>query len=356
MSGMSRREFLGKTGGASAALAFMAASGIKLHANPLGLPIGSQTYPHLARIQSGDLAGLLKDMKAIGIEQIELCSPGYTQFKSLADGKQTRKILDDNGMKAVSAHFTMPEYRNQNGFSHQKAIEWAHDVGLNQMSTASVLGKVTNGMTTLEEVKRACDEYNKIGAITKAGGSAADHPPRRLRELADRRRAAHVSRPARILRPRARQNAVSDVVDADRRRSDHVLHQPPRPICLDASAGRGRHARNAGVSRGHSRAEADAGADCRSRGGARRARGRRRRARGAGGRGGNPGLAVGEDNVDWVKVFQAAKIGGVKNVFRRAELGFDGQERRVFEGTHRRVRPAENPDARRCAHDRHRGA
>ena len=67
MSGMSRREFLGKTGGASAALAFMAGSGIKLHANPLGLPIGSQTYPHLARIQSGDLAGLVKDMKAIGI-------------------------------------------------------------------------------------------------------------------------------------------------------------------------------------------------------------------------------------------------------------------------------------------------
>ena len=39
------------------------------------------------------------------------------------------------------------------------------------------------------------------------------------------------------------------------------------------------------------------------------------RAGGAGGRGGNPGLAVGEDNVDWVKVFQAAKIGGVKTYF-----------------------------------------
>ena len=43
-------------------------------------------------------------------------------------------------------------------------------LGLMQMSTASVLGKVTTGMTTLEEVKRACDEYNKIGAITKAAG------------------------------------------------------------------------------------------------------------------------------------------------------------------------------------------
>ena len=170
MAGMSRRDFLGKAGGASAALAFMAANGITLKANPLGLPIGSQTYPHLARIQSGDFAGLLKDMKAIGIDQIELCSPGYKQFTSLADGKATRKILDDNGIKAVSAHFTMPEYRNENGFSHAKAIEWAQQLGLQQMSTASVLGKVTNGMTTLEEVKRACAEYNKIGAITKAAG------------------------------------------------------------------------------------------------------------------------------------------------------------------------------------------
>src|SRR5262245_8386445 len=99
MNGMTRREFLATTGGASAALAFMAANGIKLAANPLGLPIGSQTYPHAARIQSGDFAGLLKDMTAIGIESVELCSPGYAQFKGLADAKQTRKILDDNGVK-----------------------------------------------------------------------------------------------------------------------------------------------------------------------------------------------------------------------------------------------------------------
>ena len=279
MSVMSRREFLGKTGGASAALAFMAASGIKLHANPLGLPIGSQTYPHLARIQSGDFGGLLKDMKAIGIEQIELCSPGYTQFKSLADGKQTRKILDDNGMKAVSAHFTMPEYRNQNGFSHQKAIEWAHDVGLMQMSTASVLGNVTNGMTTLEELKRACDEYNKIGAITKAAGlqQITHHEGFENSRIEDGRLTFPVLLEyydPELVKMQFQMSSMLTVGDPIM-----YLQQPPRPICLDASAGRGRHARNAGVARGHSRAEADAGADCRSRGGARRARWRRRRAR-----------------------------------------------------------------------------
>jgi len=299
---------LGKTGGASAALAFMAASGIKLQANPLGLPIGSQTYPHLARIQSGDLAGLLKDMKAIGIEQIELCSPGYTQFKSLADGKQTRKILDDNGMKAVSAHFTMPEYRNQNGFSHQKAIEWAHDVGLMQMSTASVLGKVTNGMTTLEEVKRACDEYNKIGAITKAAGlqQITHHEGFENSRLEDGRLTYPVLLEyldADLVKMQFQMSSMRTVGDPIM----YFMNHPGRFISA--------HMQGVDTTQGMvtSRAgfppvkptpeEAAAAAEGRGRGG-----------RGGGGGGGNA-LAVGEDTVDWPKVFTAAKTGGLKAYF-----------------------------------------
>lgn len=38
-------------------------------------------------------------------------------------------------------------------------------------------------------------------------------------------------------------------------------------------------------------------------------------AEGGRGRGGGGALAVGEDTVDWVKVFQAAKLGGLKNYF-----------------------------------------
>jgi hypothetical protein len=46
--------------------------------------------------------------------------------------------------------------------------------------------------------------------------------------------------------------------------------------------------------------------------------------RGRGGRGGGGGgnaLAVGEDSVDWPKVFTAAKTGGLKNYF--VEQGWD---------------------------------
>ena len=49
-------------------------------------------------------------------------------------------------------------------------IQWAKDIGMTQMGTASLTGKVTNGMTTLDEVKRAADEYNKIAAAARSAG------------------------------------------------------------------------------------------------------------------------------------------------------------------------------------------
>src|SRR5579871_2838028 len=103
MTAISRRDFC-KTGIAAAAVTRFAGVG---RAQPLGLPIGSQTYPHRQRIVDGDFAGLCKDMAALGIQHIELCCPGYKEFASLADGKQTRKILDDHGLKCYSAHFTL---------------------------------------------------------------------------------------------------------------------------------------------------------------------------------------------------------------------------------------------------------
>src|SRR5688572_28901067 len=98
MAGVSRREFLGRSL-SSATLAYMVANGLKVKAAPLGLPVGSQTYPHRARIQSDGIKGfdaLLKDMKAIGIDAVELCNPAYKEFAALSDAKATRKVLDDN--------------------------------------------------------------------------------------------------------------------------------------------------------------------------------------------------------------------------------------------------------------------
>src|SRR5262245_14013959 len=165
---ISRRHFL-EAGGATATLAFLAANGVKLKANPLGLPIGSQTYPHRARIASDGLKGfdaLLKDMKAIGIEAVELCNPAYKEFAALSDGKATRKVLDDNGIRALSAHFNINSLRKE----HKQQIDWALAIGMTQMSTATLTGAVKDNVTTLDEVKRAADEYNKIAAVASKNG------------------------------------------------------------------------------------------------------------------------------------------------------------------------------------------
>ena len=71
MSAITRREFLQKTATDAALAGFFAAGATRAFASPLGLPIGSQTYPHRDRIVKGDFAGLLKDMKGIGIEVID---------------------------------------------------------------------------------------------------------------------------------------------------------------------------------------------------------------------------------------------------------------------------------------------
>src|SRR5436190_10352329 len=117
MSERSRRAFLKN----SAAAGLLPAAARALRANPLGMAIGSQTYPHRQRIKDGDLPGLCKDMAALGIRIIELCSPGYGEFASLTDGKQTRKIIEDQGLKCPSAHFSLKELRE----TQPQAIAWA---------------------------------------------------------------------------------------------------------------------------------------------------------------------------------------------------------------------------------------
>src|SRR6188768_4374838 len=124
MASLSRRQFIERTAFGAAAAGIAAARGTALRADPLGLPIGCQTYPERQRIADGKFADVLKELYAAGIRQIELCSPGYQQFASLADGKQTKRVIQDSGLTCISSHFAFNEFRD----SLPKAIAWAHDV------------------------------------------------------------------------------------------------------------------------------------------------------------------------------------------------------------------------------------
>ncbi len=270
---ISRRRFVSN----AAAAGCLVASTRGLLADPLGLPIGSQTYPHRQRIKEGDFAGLCKDMAAIGIRNVEMCAPSYAEFASLTDGKEVRKILEDHGLKSPSGHFGMNVLRTK----QQEMIAWAKDVGMTQMATASLGGQVQNGVVTMDAVKKAADEYNKIAAeAAKANLQQVLHD--------EGFEMSKVEGSGRLT-----YEALLELLDPKlvkmqfQMSSMRVVGDPV--MYFTKYAGRFISMHLQGV---------DLNAPMPT-----------------GGRGGGPGVAVGHDSLDWPKIFRAAKTGGLKNYF-----------------------------------------
>ncbi|MFI5093480.1 MAG: sugar phosphate isomerase/epimerase [Candidatus Acidiferrum sp.] len=167
MSELSRRAFIRNASTTVAAAGFLSAGAFDLSANPLGLPIGCQTWPVREGIAK-DFPGTIKQLAAAGFHHIELCSPvGYDDsgFGGLAKykGSELRKMLNDWGVTCISSHFGMEELRKD----QPGRIAWAQDLGLTQMLVASLGGPEH---PTMDDVKRAADEYNKMGERAAAAG------------------------------------------------------------------------------------------------------------------------------------------------------------------------------------------
>ena len=167
MFAITRREFC-KTATASAAAAGLISSGVlKVKANPLGFPIGCQTWP-VREMVAQNFPGTLKQLADAGFQSIELCSPvGYSDsgFAGLAKykGSELKKIITDAGLTCVSSHFGIDELRK----NQEDRIAWASEVGLTQMLVPSLDGPKN---PTMDDVKRAADEYNRMGEkAAKAG-------------------------------------------------------------------------------------------------------------------------------------------------------------------------------------------
>jgi len=267
---MTRRESLKMT----ALLAL--SSGISLRANPMGLPIGSQTYPHRQLIKDGDFAGLLKTLKEIGVDAVELCSAiGYNEFAPLADAKQTKKILADNGMKCESAHFSMRELRE----NQQKSIDWAKEIGMTQMIVATLGGG--NTPPTMETVKRAADEYNTIaGVAAKAGVQQGLHNEGFEVAMLDGRRVYDILfelLDPKLVKFQFQMSTISQGLVG----AEYFAKYPGRFISI--------HIQDVDLN-----AEPPAG---------------------RAGRGRGVQTSVGKGSIDWTATFKAAKAAGVKNYF-----------------------------------------
>src|SRR5581483_10542214 len=160
MSTISRREFCMAATKCAAAAGLLSAGIGNLRANPLGLPIGCQTWPVRDMIAK-DFPGTIKTLAQAGFQTIELCSPvGYADsgFAGLARYKasELKTILSDAGVTCFSSHFGIEELRKD----QEGRIAWAKDVGLTQMLVPSLDGPKN---PTLDDVKRLADEYNKMG-------------------------------------------------------------------------------------------------------------------------------------------------------------------------------------------------
>ena len=272
MSGIPRREFLKNAATTAAAASLFSASAFELRANPLGLPIGCQTWPVREGIAK-DFPGTIKQLAAAGFQNIELCSPvGYDDsgFGGLAKykGSELRKMLNDWGVGCFSSHFGIDELRKDQA----SRIAWAQDLGLKQMIVPSLSGPKN---PTLDDVKRAADEYNKMGEKAAAAGiqqglhnegfEISKVNGRRtydlLLELLD----------PKLVKFQFQISTISDGYDA----AEYFNKYPGRFFSMHVQ---GWNAPTKKI------------------------------------------VAVGQDTLDWKKIFTAAKIGGVQNYFVEMNL------------------------------------
>ena len=164
---MNRRMFLMRGAAASGLLT----GAPYLSANPLGLPIGCQTYPVRKSI-STDFAGTMKGLRAAGFTQIELCSPyGYDDFSSLQKYKpqELRRILNDWGLGCISAHWGSNELFQK----ADESIAYAREFGMTQMAIAALGPFNPKTSQTVDDVKRYVEPFNAFAEKAHAAGIVA---------------------------------------------------------------------------------------------------------------------------------------------------------------------------------------
>jgi sugar phosphate isomerase/epimerase len=272
MSMISRREFVKSASKYAAAASFLSAGVVELRANPLGLPIGCQTWPVRDMIAK-DFPGTIKQLADAGFQTVELCSPvGYADsgFAGLAKykGADIRKILGDAGVSCVSSHFGIKELRED----QERAIAWAKDVGLTQMLVPSLDGPKN---PTMDDVKRAAEEYNKIAErAAKAGIQQGLHNEDFELSMVDGKRTYDILfglLDPKLVKFQFQVSTISKGYDA----AEYFTKYPGRFISMHVQ---GWSAETKKI------------------------------------------MPVGQDSLDWKKIFTAAKTGGIKNYFVEMDL------------------------------------
>ena len=188
--------------------------------------------------------------------------------------------------KCESAHFSMRELRE----TQDKSIAWAKDIGITQMITAT-LG--AGNTPTMDDVKKAADEYNKIAAVAAQAGivQGLHNEGFELSEV-DGKRTYDIL--FDLLDPKlVKFQFQMSTIGRGFVAAEYFTKYPGRFISM--------HLQDVDLNATPPPPPpAPAGQPARG---------------GGGGRGRGVGTSVGKGSIDWVKTFQAAKVGGVKNYF-----------------------------------------
>jgi sugar phosphate isomerase/epimerase len=151
----------------AAAAGYLSGGALKLGADPLGMPIGCQSYS-VRDALGKDFPGTLKMLAGAGFRTLEMCSPaGYATsgFGPLAKltATEIRQAIKVAGMLCESSHFQFRELRQ----NLDERIAWSKEMGLTQM-IVSTFALPNNA--TMADWMRAADELNKIGEQTQKAG------------------------------------------------------------------------------------------------------------------------------------------------------------------------------------------
>ena len=160
MCTISRRELLGGAAAAAAGLVSIRT----VRADPLGMPIGVQTWMVRDALQK-DFAGTLKTLADSGFLMIEMCSPPGYGWTSLANmtAAQMRKTIEAAGLHCESCHYQFQELRR----NLDDRIAFAKELGLTQM-ILSTFGLPNTA--TMADWLGAAAELNTIGERTQKAG------------------------------------------------------------------------------------------------------------------------------------------------------------------------------------------
>jgi len=164
---ISRRSFLRIGTAGALGLAGGIGAARRLHANPLGLPIGCQTFPVRQTIGT-DFEGTLRELAGMGFERIEMCSPpGYKSMGYAALANMTaagmREKIRAAGLGCESCHYGFGELRDH----LDERIAFAQELGLKQMIVSTFwLPKEAK----MADWMLAVDAANKFGERTQKAG------------------------------------------------------------------------------------------------------------------------------------------------------------------------------------------